>query len=248
MLLKPRNAAAVFVFLLAVTACSKTDPLYCDESTTCVAGHEACDVGGLCPAAEFIKNTCIPAEDVCWDGGAGATDGAPSSDAIAVDAGAVDAIPQIRWDVAYGNHYYLAGASTLTSGFVRIANNGDTVLDLDTLELIAVTHDAPTPATVDIFTSPTIRVLEIGQAGGHLGSNAHELIVDSGLMLEPNVDGNSNYFAMQISDLPQQWAAFTVDAVVHIQGKVATLSIEVEPSITGATAFDTAERLSSASP
>lgn len=56
-----------FLCLALWPACSKTDPLYCDEQTTCMAGLPACDVEGICPESEHIANTCITVP--CWDAG-----------------------------------------------------------------------------------------------------------------------------------------------------------------------------------
>jgi hypothetical protein len=242
-----RMFLAAFLVFSAAAACTKQDPLYCDETTACAAGHQACDLGGVCPGSEFIKNTCIADEVVCWDGSVQVSDAA-SDAGPPPDAGLTDAALVTAWDIAFGDHYYLASSETLTSGFVRIANTGTATLDLATLELESVTHDAPAPAAVDLLISPITTTLRPGEAGGHLAGPPLDLIVDDGLMTEPNVDGNRNYFALQITGLPQQWSAFSVEAVVSAQGRQVVMVIEIEPSITGATAFDSATRMSSTQP
>lgn len=79
--------------LASLIGCEQRDELYCDEDTACLsAGHSVCDLGGVCKASEYIANTCIRPDEVCWDGGivdAGKYD-ASVSDAAA-DAGRVDA-------------------------------------------------------------------------------------------------------------------------------------------------------------
>jgi hypothetical protein len=67
--------------LTIATACSKTDPLYCDEDTMCAEGLPYCDINGEHPESEGIGNTCI---DYPWDAGA-------PPDASALDAGHMDA-------------------------------------------------------------------------------------------------------------------------------------------------------------
>jgi TolB protein len=76
--------AASIVVCLASASCSKSDPLYCSTEETCTAGYTFCDVDGICPASEHIKNTCIP--EACWDAGSD-QDGGPEGDARGSDAG-----------------------------------------------------------------------------------------------------------------------------------------------------------------
>jgi hypothetical protein len=52
-----RLALACVVF----SACSKPDPLYCDENTPCTdEARPFCDLAGEYPASDGIKRTCIP--------------------------------------------------------------------------------------------------------------------------------------------------------------------------------------------
>jgi hypothetical protein len=67
------------IFSLAglLLACTKVDPLYCDERTPCTdADRPFCDLDGVYPASEGIARTCIPAP-----GGADADAGADDRDA-----------------------------------------------------------------------------------------------------------------------------------------------------------------------
>jgi hypothetical protein len=56
-----------------------------------LAGFGACDVAGVCPVSEFVANTCIRVENICWDAAPGQTidaggttlDAADNSDAAA---------------------------------------------------------------------------------------------------------------------------------------------------------------------
>lgn len=58
------------VALAVVAACSKDDPLYCDEETPCTdPARPYCDLTGEHPASEGIGRTCIP--DPFPDGGLG---------------------------------------------------------------------------------------------------------------------------------------------------------------------------------
>jgi alpha-tubulin suppressor-like RCC1 family protein len=63
-----RLALASSLALLAVSACLKKDPLYCDENTPCTdPALPFCDHEGAYPASDGIKHTCIP--DPFPDGG-----------------------------------------------------------------------------------------------------------------------------------------------------------------------------------
>src|SRR5687767_3126239 len=57
----PSRALLLALACLAFSACSKTDPLYCDESTPCTDPERPfCDLAGEYPASDGIKRTCIP--------------------------------------------------------------------------------------------------------------------------------------------------------------------------------------------
>ena len=55
-----RRALASSLALLTLSACSKKDPLYCDENTPCTdPARPFCDHEGAYPASDGIKHTCI---------------------------------------------------------------------------------------------------------------------------------------------------------------------------------------------
>ena len=56
-----RLVLALSLSLPAMSACSKKDPLYCDENTPCTDPElPFCDDEGAYPASDGIKHTCIP--------------------------------------------------------------------------------------------------------------------------------------------------------------------------------------------
>lgn len=83
-----RNSVAIGLVALLISACKQPVDLYCTASEPCAAGLPYCDVSGACTG---VANTCISADEVCWDAGTPA-DGAPGADVP--DAHPPDAAPE----------------------------------------------------------------------------------------------------------------------------------------------------------
>jgi hypothetical protein len=67
--------------LLCLAACTKYDPLYCDESMSCSdPARPYCDLAGEYPASDGVARTCIPSP---FDAGAGPDGGADGGGAAA---------------------------------------------------------------------------------------------------------------------------------------------------------------------
>lgn len=63
---------------LGITGCTHESELYCTASQPCAAGLPVCDVDGLCTG---VTNTCIAADQICWDAGVSLPDAATEPDA-----------------------------------------------------------------------------------------------------------------------------------------------------------------------
>jgi hypothetical protein len=93
--------ALILAFACVPLACTKVDPLFCDEQTPCTdPDRPFCDLLGEYPASEGIGKTCIPTPDGA-DGDAGDSGGADEdagsnesdADPDGEDAATVDASP-----------------------------------------------------------------------------------------------------------------------------------------------------------
>jgi hypothetical protein len=88
--------------LLCLAACTKYDPLYCDESMSCTdPARPYCDLAGEYPGSDGVARTCIPSpfdagggQDGGADGGGAAADGSAGKQDAAAGG---DAAMACRW-------------------------------------------------------------------------------------------------------------------------------------------------------
>ncbi len=126
---------------LVVAACGK-NPRYCDESTPCADPSEVCDFRGACPESDYLTNSCIPEQAICWDAAPVPVDASTGEDAgcqsgdwifEAVDrTGQVGACPAIAVDAAGAVHVIYADLTAHTINYASRSTSGQwTVEPLD---------------------------------------------------------------------------------------------------------------------
>jgi hypothetical protein len=184
--------------------------------------------GGVHPVAYDATpiNDAAPPGDACVSqAGCSGRDASQPADASIADA----SIPQVdSWDIAYVNTYQ-TGTGFSFPGTFRIANTGTAPLDMSTLTVVSVTHTGPAVVSASLtLQSLTLdAVLQPGESGGHLISQAEILIVDAGLMTETLVD-DTDYLLIVVSDSVQE-PPFVVTAVIGLGSREATLNFDVLP-------------------
>jgi hypothetical protein len=149
------------VVSLFLTACWRTDPLYCDSTTSCAAGLEYCDLEGAFPSSQGIRRTCIDAPQSLSVIVRGA--GRVSSETIGPETIACGDRCTARFDV--GTRIKLVAAPDDSSVFARW--EGDCVGSSPTCEL---TSDRPMNVTAVFSTPVRVDISLVGDGAGIVSS------------------------------------------------------------------------------
>jgi len=192
-----------------------------------------CHVSELASAAMVslrgivLAGTCLVAGACSFEPppNVGADAGPDGSTDPTVDA-AIDAPLRPAFDVAYPSEWRFSVNGTI-SGYLLIVNTSLNPLDLSTFEVVSISDDHP--MAIVRVTAPTAfsEALGPGFAAGELSGLSQDVLVDSGLVTEPNHLTEADFLRLDIEDAPND----TYDIGAEVTLSIDDIAVELPMTI-----------------
>lgn len=209
-------------------ACAGSDDLSDSDGDGVPDGCDDCMVGSdlLDTDGDDVADAC----DVCPADNPNDSNGDSVCDSAA------------SFEMAYVSEFTFSTNIAAVGSTGVIINTGVGNLDLSTISVVSSTHDHPTATITPSVGSPAGTV-PVGQYAGSLSPLATQLIIDSGLVTEPEAAGASFSLSLSFSGLTASDVRMTT--VIEAGGSEIALHRLFHFVAGGSTAFDSVSRVES---